>query len=111
MSSFIKNRIKQLIKDSIKENTDVKSNQYNIEEGNYQYPPSQYDEYIGEGKSYPCFFVDVEEISSEEGWSRGDLIKIARDIKKEILLYNDEHPTQIKVNSFVDMFDNIVIQY
>ena len=104
-----KRLIRILIRRSLRKNTELKSNQYEILEGNYEFSPTPYSN--GFSEKHPCIFVDVDEISAEEGWSRGDLEKIADDIKVEVLRYADEKDTMIKVYPFVDQWDNIVVQY
>ena len=103
-------KLKRLIKESLQRNTKLKTNQFLIEEFKYE-EQVNHGEHWTDTKIHNAFYVNVEEISSEEGWSTDDLKKIARDIKLYILEYADEKNTTIKIDSFVEFPHDEIIVY
>ena len=87
--------VKRLIRKSLRQNANLNSNQFEIEKIKYE-EQVNHGEHWTDTKIHNAFYVNVEEISSEEGWSTDDLKKIARDIKLYILEYADEKNTTIK---------------
>ena len=103
--------VKRLIRRSLRQNAKLNSNQFEIEKIKYEDMPN-HGEHWTDAKKYDAFYVNVEEISSEEGWSTDDLKKIARDIKLYILEYANEKNTTIKIDSFVEFpHDEIIVIY
>tara|TARA_R100000544_G_C2171959_1_gene32676 strand:- start:131 stop:520 length:390 start_codon:yes stop_codon:yes gene_type:complete len=100
----------RLIKKSLRKNTNLKSNQFEIQKTKYN-EQANHGEF--EGQVHDAFYINIEDVVTEEGWSKDDLIKVADDIKVEVLRYADEKNTMIKVHPFVDSFsdDEIMVLY
>ena len=103
--------VKRLIRKSLRQNANLNSNQFEIEKIKYEEQVNHWEHWT-DTKIHNAFYVNVEEISSEEGWSTDDLKKIARDIKLYILEYADEKNTTIKIDSFVEFpHEEIIVLY
>ena len=104
------NTIRRLIKKSLRKNTNLNSNQFEIQKTKYH---EQANHGELEGQVHDAFYINIENVVAEEGWSKDDLIKVADDIKVEVLRYADEKNTMIKVHPFVDSFsdDEIMVLY
>ena len=104
-------KLKRLIKESLQRNAKLKTNQFLIEEFKYE-EQVNHGEHWTDAKKYDAFYVNVEEISSEEGWSTDDLKKIARDIKLYILEYAHDNDITIRFDCFVERpIEEIIVLY
>jgi|TARA_R110000787_G_scaffold232913_1_gene339960 cupin superfamily acireductone dioxygenase involved in methionine salvage len=102
------NTIRRLIKKSLRKNTNLNSNQFEIQKTKYH---EQANHGELEGQVHDAFYINIENVVAEEGWSTDDVIKVADNIKVEILRYADEKNIMIKVHPFVDAHDEIMVLY
>ena len=94
-------KLKRLIKESLQRNAKLKTNQFLIEEFKYE-EQVNHGEHWTDAKIYNAFYVNVEDVADEEGWSEKDKRNIARDIKLYILEYAHDNDTTIRFDCFVE---------
>ena len=104
-------KLKRLIKESLQRNTKLKTNQFLIEEFKYE-EQVNHGEHWTDAKIHNAFYVNVEDVADEEGWSEKDKRNIARDIKLYILEYAHDNNITIRFDCFVERpNEEIIVLY
>ena len=104
-------KLKRLIKESLQRNAKLKTNQFLIEEFKYQ-EQVNHGEHWTDAKIHNAFYINVEDVADEEGWSEKDKRNIARDIKLYILEYAHDNDITIRFDCFVERpIEEIIVLY
>ena len=111
VSISIRKKLKRLIKESLQRNTKLTTNQFLIEEFKY-HEQVNHGQHSADSKTHNAFYINVEDVADEQGWSEKDKRDIARDIKLYILEYAHDNDTTIRFDCFVERpLEEIIVIY